>query len=66
LERVEPPGTIEMNSTLPFSNVSWIDAGSYQCVAQNKLGVVYSAKANVTVHSMSNFLSYFLARPEGL
>lgn len=50
-ERVDSEGFQQVNSSLGFSNISWADAGGYQCVAQNGFGVTYSSKANVTVHS---------------
>lgn len=43
-------GRIEVISKLNLVNVSWSDSGRYQCIGQG-LGVVYSKKANVTVHS---------------
>ena len=51
LQRLEDNGATVVHSTIELVNVSWNYAGSYQCVAENFYGVVYSAKANVTVHS---------------
>jgi len=51
-ERILTPNdTMEVNSILHLINVTWEDVGRYQCVAQNHLGISYSSKANVTVHS---------------
>lgn len=58
-DRVESNGFQLINSSLDFFNVSWSDAGRYQCVAENMFGVTYSTKANITVHSK---LDYLLAK----
>jgi hypothetical protein len=63
-DRVSGDGSFEVISKLSLVNVTWVDSGQYQCIGQG-LGVVYSVKANVTVHSklmLSRAKAYLLIR----
>jgi hypothetical protein len=64
-ERILTPNeTVEVNSVLHLVNVTWQDVGRYQCIAQNHLGIIYSSKANVTVHSKLSRSLYFRIVPQ--
>ena len=47
----------EITSTLQLTNLTYDDAGRYQCVVQNEYGVTYSERANVTVYVYPTFVA---------
>ncbi len=46
----------EVTSELHLSNLTYDDAGQYQCVVSNKFGVTYSERANITVYVYPTFV----------
>ena len=54
------------NSSLPLSNISLSQSGSYQIVASNSVGTAGSSRASVTVQLASYFPSNCATAPSGL
>lgn len=46
----------EITAKLHLSNLTYDDAGRYQCVVSNKFGVTYSERANITVYVYPTFI----------
>ena len=46
----------EITTELHLTNLTYDDAGRYQCVVSNKFGVTYSEKANITVYVYPTFV----------
>lgn len=46
----------ELTSQLHLTNLTYDDAGKYQCVVANRFGATYSDKANITVYVYPQFL----------
>ena len=46
----------ELTSQLHLTNLTYDDAGKYQCVVSNRFGATYSDRANITVYVYPTFL----------
>lgn len=46
----------EMTAELHLTNLTYDDAGRYQCVVSNRFGVTYSDRANITVYVYPTFV----------
>lgn len=46
----------EITAELHLTNLTYDDAGQYQCVVSNKFGVTYSDRANITVYVYPTFV----------
>ena len=46
----------EVTSELHLHNMTYEDAGKYQCVVKNKFGTTYSERANITVYVYPTFV----------
>ena len=47
----------DITSQLKLSNLTYDDAGRYQCVVANSFGATYSEKANITVYVFPQFIT---------
>ena len=46
----------EVTSELRLKNMTYDDAGKYQCVVSNRFGTTYSERANITVYVFPTFV----------